>query len=85
MKKGRSGVDYIPVETRVSVYFDQDHICCQFCPFFETYSRKQCRLTGEYIVNEFARGYWCRLELEGLYDDQRETDSDSGRTESAEG
>ena len=51
MKKGRSGVDYIPVETRVSVYFDQDHICCQFCPFFETYSRKQCRLTGEYIVN----------------------------------
>ena len=48
MKKGRSGVDYIPVETRVSVYFDQDHICCQFCPFFETYSRKQCRLTGEY-------------------------------------
>ena len=85
MKKGRSGGDYLPVETRGSGCCVQDHICCQFCPFFETYSRKQCRLTGEYIANEFARGYWCRLELEGLYDDQRETDSDSSRAESAEG
>jgi hypothetical protein len=56
---------YVPVETRVSVFFEKDHICCQYCPFFETYSRKQCRLTGEYIVHEFGRGYYCRLELEG--------------------
>lgn len=56
---------YTPVETRVSVFFEKDNICCQFCPFFETYSRKQCRLTGEYIVHEFGRGYYCRLELGG--------------------
>lgn len=76
---------YIPEEVRVSVFFEKDHVCCAYCPFYETYSRKQCRLTGEYLLSEFGRGYYCRLELqEGTYDDSREADDDSIGAESPE-
>nr|DAG01740.1 MAG TPA: hypothetical protein [Siphoviridae sp. ctSMg55] len=69
---------YIPVETRVSVFFEKEHINCACCPFFETYSREQCRLSGEYIINKHGRGYYCRLELpEEAYEYSRETDTDT--------
>ena len=85
MKKGLSNeYVYTPVEVRCSIYFEKDHICCAYCPAYETYSRKQCRLTGEYILNEFGRGYYCRLELEDLNEYSRETDNDSAGSESAE-
>lgn len=36
----------------VRVFFEADHIACAFCPLLETYSRKQCRMTGCYIVDD---------------------------------
>lgn len=75
---------YVPVETRASIYFERDNVCCAYCPFFETYSRKQCRLSGEYILNEYGRGYWCRLELEDE-NAEREANQDSIGAESTEG
>ena len=42
MKKGLSTeYVYTPVEVRCSIYFEKDHICCAYCPAYETYSRKQ--------------------------------------------
>lgn len=76
MKKGSSNeYVYIPVEVRCSIYFEKDHICCAYCPFYETYSRKQCRLTGEYLLNEYGRGYYCRLELEDLNETVSDTEA----------
>lgn len=48
----------------VDIYFPDDRVCCAFCPLMETYSRKQCRRTGEYIVDERVRGMWCPLAIE---------------------
>lgn len=76
---------YIPEEVRVSIFFEKDHICCAYCPFYETYSRKQCRLTGEYLLSEYGRGYYCRLELQEVFsDDSREIDENSIGAESTE-
>jgi hypothetical protein len=57
-------IDY--VEAKVSIFFDPDHVACQYCPILETYSRNQCRRTGEYIVDpRFAVGRYCPL----IFDD----------------
>ena len=34
---------------------------CDICPAMETYARKQCRLTGEYLGDTRGRGYLCPL------------------------
>lgn len=34
---------------------------CRFCPLEETYSRKQCRRTGEYITDDNFTGRDCPL------------------------
>lgn len=52
------------VEASVSIYFEADHFDCAHCPLLETYARKQCRRTGEYIIDDRARGYWCPLVKE---------------------
>lgn len=36
-------------------------IRCEVCPCLETYARKQCRLTGEYLVDTRVKGYTCPL------------------------
>lgn len=39
-------------------------MCCDLCPCMETYARKQCRLTGEYLLDTRATvGYECPLEF----------------------
>ena len=43
------------------ISFTGDDACCARCPLEETYSRKQCRLTGEYIADDRGTGYWCPL------------------------
>lgn len=48
-------------ERWVNIFFTNDEVCCKYCPLLETYSRKQCRRTGEFIVNENTTGYWCPL------------------------
>lgn len=48
----------------VELYFEPDHINCAHCPLLETYSRNQCRRTGEYITNTKITGMWCPLIFE---------------------
>ena len=48
-------------EKWVNIFFTDDEVKCRFCPLLETYSRKQCRRTGEYITNDNVVGYWCPL------------------------
>ena len=43
---------------------EPEEVCCARCPLLETYARKQCRRTGEYILDDRAVGYWCPLAEE---------------------
>lgn len=53
-------------EATVSIYFEPEHIACTYCPLLETYSRNQCRRTGEYIVDtRFTVGRYCPLRFGG--------------------
>ena len=47
----------------VNISFEKGRETCQFCPLLETYSRNQCRRTGEYIVDTRGRGRWCPLDF----------------------
>lgn len=57
----------------VEIVFSGETVCCARCPLLETYARKQCRKTGEYILDERTVGGWCPLvdpdtgEAEGIY------------------
>lgn len=55
-------VDYI--RTTVELFFEHDHLDCAHCPLLETYARKQCRRTGEYIIDDRTTGHWCPLVKE---------------------
>lgn len=48
----------------VSIYFPEDHVCCDLCPLLETYARKQCRRTGEYLFDTRTIGFDCPLKFE---------------------
>ena len=48
-------------ERWVNIFFTDEEVCCKYCPLLETYARKQCRRTGEYIINDNIPGYWCPL------------------------
>ena len=50
-------------EARVSIFFPDCKVACQYCPLLETYARNQCRRTGEYIADTRGRGIWCPLEI----------------------
>lgn len=52
------------VKATASVYFPVGYVCCDFCPLLETYSRKQCRRTGEYLLDTRTIGYECPLNFE---------------------
>lgn len=48
------------------IYFANGNKCCDLCPMLETYSRKQCRLTGEYlssISTNCNTGGLCPIEI----------------------
>ena len=51
------------VTATVELYFEPDHVDCDHCPILETYARKQCRKTGEYIVDPRVVGMWCPLNI----------------------
>lgn len=52
------------VRADVSLFFEPGHIACQYCPLPETYSRNQCRRTGEYIIDtRFTTGRYCPLNF----------------------
>lgn len=63
MKHFESGVKYYTT-AQVKIHFPENRVCCAFCPLMETYARKQCRRTGEYIADERTIGYYCPLEFE---------------------
>lgn len=47
----------------VDIYFPEDSVCCALCPMLETYSRKQCRRTGEYLLDTAIVGMYCPLKI----------------------
>ena len=62
MKGFESGVKYYTYATAV-ITFPENKVCCEYCPLLETYSRKQCRRTGEYLVDTRTIGYECPLQF----------------------
>ena len=60
-------------KTTVDIYFPEDHICCELCPLLETYARKQCRRTGEYLLDTRITGYSCPLKFENTEEQKNET------------
>ena len=63
MKDFPHGVSYYTLAT-CEIGFPENRVCCDFCPFLETYSRKQCRRTGEYLMDTSAGvGFYCPLEI----------------------
>lgn len=60
--------------TTVDIFFEKDHVSCDYCPLLETYARKQCRRTGEYIIDSrFTVGYDCPLKFEEVNYEQVST------------
>lgn len=47
----------------IDIYFPDGHVCCDLCPLLETYARKQCRRTGEYLLDTRTIGYDCPLNF----------------------
>lgn len=48
----------------VEIYFPEAKVCCALCPMLETYSRNQCRRTGEYLPDTKGTGMYCPLIIE---------------------
>lgn len=58
-----SGVTWYTKAT-VKINFPEDHVCCDLCPLLETYARKQCRKTGEYLIDtRNTVGWECPLKF----------------------
>lgn len=52
------------VSASVNLFFEPGHIACQYRPLLETYSRNQCRRTGEYIIDpRYTTGRFCPLNF----------------------
>lgn len=51
------------IKTSVKIYFPEGHMACNLCPLLETYSRNQCRRTGEYLMDTRIVGAHCPLEI----------------------
>lgn len=50
------------VEASATIYFPEpEGVQCKLCPCLETYARKQCRLTGEYLADGYLVGGLCPL------------------------
>ena len=48
----------------VDINFPENNVCCDLCPLMETYARKQCRRTGEYLLDtKHTVGYECPLRF----------------------
>lgn len=58
----------------VEIFFPEGHVCCDLCPLMETYARKQCRRTGEYLLDtRVTVGYDCPLLLKEDNDGEYES------------
>lgn len=55
---------YQYVKASVEINFPDGHVCCDLCPLMETYARKQCRRTGEYLLDtRVTVGWECPLKF----------------------
>jgi len=45
----------------LDIPFPKDHVRCSICPVLETYARRQCRSTGEYLLEGQLIGARCPL------------------------
>ena len=63
MKDLHNGISYYTKAT-VVIGFPEDRICCEYCPMLETYARRQCRKTGEYLTDVRGIGFYCPLKFE---------------------
>ena len=43
------------------IFPESEGVQCRYCPCLETYARKQCRLTGEYLADGYLFGGMCPL------------------------
>ena len=48
----------------LTVNFPEGDVRCMYCPCLETYARKQCRMTGEYLADGYLIGGMCPLKFE---------------------
>ena len=62
-------------EAQAKIFFPENKVCCDFCALMETYARKQCRLTGEYLADTRTIGYMCPLKF--IENKQEETNNES--------
>lgn len=52
------------ITARADIYFPKtEGVQCKLCPCLETYARKQCRLTGEYLADGYLIGGMCPLTI----------------------
>jgi hypothetical protein len=52
------------ITATVAIHFPADEGAqCKLCPCLETYARKQCRLTGEYLADGYLIGGMCPLHF----------------------
>lgn len=57
------------ITVHVPIHFPaEEGIQCKLCPCLETYARKQCRLTGEYLADGYLRGGLCPLDFKNKED-----------------
>lgn len=61
--KVENAVNYY-TRAEVEIFFPKEHVCCNLCPLLDTYARKQCRRTGEYILDSRYTGMRCPLKFE---------------------
>lgn len=52
------------ITVTAAIHFpEKEGVSCKLCPCLETYTRKQCRLTGEYLADGYLRGGLCPLQV----------------------
>lgn len=61
MAMKRSVTRYIHTVAEIWFPDTEKGIHCDACPVLETYARKQCRLTGEYLADGYLIGGKCPL------------------------
>jgi hypothetical protein len=67
------------ITAMAAIHFpESEGVQCKLCPCQETYARKQCRLTGEYLADGYLVGGMCPLNLINKEDYGRSLEADSG-------
>ena len=60
------------IKATAEIYFPDGHVCCELCPLLETHARKQCRRTGEYLLDTRITGFYCPLKFKNTEENKNE-------------